>query len=143
MLKISRQTVSIFLILSFYFLSSCQKNNTVGPQLMKVAEGTWYGDFAGEKIVFTIIEGEFEQSVTITGTAYLQSDTSSAAYQIMNGGRNDTSLLFSLYKIPLVGKEDYHVRGEIKNQFFSGNFDRLNSGGKIVQSGTFQVKRIP
>ena len=146
MLKLNfrtRQIIFFLLILLPCFVYSCRKNNDLAPEMMKVAEGTWYGDFADDKIVFTIIEGEFEGSVTITGTAFLQSDTSSSAYQIMNGSRNVQSLLFSLYKIPLAAKEDYHVRGEIKNQFFSGTFDRLNSKGEIIQFGTFHVERIP
>jgi hypothetical protein len=130
------------LIFSILFLH-CDKDNGLENDSMKLAEGTWHGEFGEAKVVFTLIESRFEKSIPISGTTYLMSDSLAYAYQIMNGNRNDNSLIFSLYEIPINGKEEYHIQGEIINQYFEGSFDQLDSTGTILRTGAFSVERIP
>jgi len=132
-----------YLFVALILLFNCEAENGLEAESMKLAEGTWHGDFANSKVVFTIIEGIFEESITITGTAYLTTDTSATAYQIMNGNRNKNSLTFALYSLPIKDKEEYHIQGEIKNQYFEGSFDHLDSNGKTLHTGEFTVERIP
>ena len=53
-----RNTIHLlsFLIL-FILLLNCEKDNSLETETMKLAEGTWHGNYANSKVVFTIIEG--------------------------------------------------------------------------------------
>ena len=62
----------------------------------------------------------------------------------MNGtdNRKDT-VWFSLYRVPVVAKEDYHLKGALAGASINGTYQELTQTGEIIESGRWVVKRVP
>jgi hypothetical protein len=111
---------------------------------IKGVEGTWKGYLAQDSLFLTFIEGQFENSTTLSGSANISSDSTSKNCIIMSGAfMGKDSLLFSLYTIPLKGKESYLCRGKLRHDTLSGSFAYYDSNGRILDEGSWGSKRIP
>jgi len=129
-------------IVCLFVLNACQKaNDSVTPNSQASVQGNWQGALNGTNIVLTFIDGEFENGRTLTGSASLSTGNT---YSIGNGTYvgNDT-VWFSLYKIPVVSKEEYHMKGAIGSGIINGNFTKFDQNGNSIGTGYWQVQRIP
>jgi hypothetical protein len=124
--------------------SACQNENTVEPTAYVLVQGTWQGTLDSNPFDITFIEGEFEGGPTLAGSAHLIDQTQTVFYLVMNGthNRRDT-VWFSLYEVPVVSKEDYHLKGAVSGGTISGTYEELSQNGIILKIGTWQVKRFP
>jgi uncharacterized cupin superfamily protein len=138
-----RLSIAVF-IGTLSLFAACQKENTTQPTIYVLVEGSWQGTLDSNRIDITFIEGEFEGGPTLSGSAHLINSTQTIEYLIMNGTTNRTdSIWFSLYKVPVITKEDYHLRGVVKGNIIQGSFEQFDQNGNIVKSGTWQAQRIP
>jgi len=138
-----RLSLFTFLIL-FLFLYSCKKGDIVQPTSHKLVQGIWQGSIDSTSLDITFIEGEFEDSPTVTGSAHITNNDTTLFYLIMNGTDDGAKTVqFSLYKVPVVTKEDYHMKGTRNGATINGTFQELNQNGDIIKSGKWNVKRIP
>ena len=65
-----KRPLFLFTILFFLFIS-CDKNDIIEAEAMKLAQGSWYGNMENDSIIFTIIESNFEEAIFLSGTACL------------------------------------------------------------------------
>jgi hypothetical protein len=123
----------------------CQKGTTVQPTSGVLVEGNWRGTLNGTLFDVTFIEGEFEGYPAVTGSAQLIGDVETLSYLVMNGTDNHKvdTVLFSLYKVPLLGKEDYDLKGAVSGPTINGTYKKFDQNGQIIETGTWNVQRIP
>jgi hypothetical protein len=139
-----RLSIRVVILSTVSSFSACQKDGTVEPATHVLVQGTWQGTLDDKPFDITFIEGEFERGVTLSGSAHLSKDTQTVFYLVMNGTHNRVDTVwFSLYKVPVVAKEDYHLKGVLRYTTISGAFRELNSNGEVIRSGTWQVERVP
>ncbi len=95
-------------------------------------------------LVLTFVEGEFENSPTVSGSGFIRSQSEPSAYLVMNGTHNRSDrVFFSLYKIPLVGKEEFQLDGTLDHASISGSFTQFDNLGNQLRTGNWRVQRIP
>lgn len=125
-----------------FALSACQKaNDSVTPDYQVSVHGNWLGTLDGNIIAFTFVEGEFEKDRTLTGSASL---STGIAYSIGNGTYSHVDQVwFSLYKIPVISKEEYDMKGVIGAGTINGTFTKFNQDGNSIATGYWYVQRIP
>ncbi len=129
----------ILFVFFLFFLISCEKEST-SPNFTLV-EGTWVGTLGSDSLVLTFIEGEFEGSPTLSGSAFITTDTSASSYIIMSGSHDrQKNILFALYKYPVVGKSDFILKGILNYNKIDGTFTRYDQSGNIIHSGNWAVK---
>ncbi len=136
----------VIIIISILFISlACEsEKNPVQSNFFVLVQGSWEGSLDHDQLLLTFIEGSFEDSPTLTGSATLQSDTLMNTYLIMNGTHNKKdSLWFALYDTALQDKEEFHLRGAITNDIISGMFTQFDNQSNVMNKGSWQVKRIP
>lgn len=136
---------SIILFIVLIFCQGCgREKNPVNSQSFLIFQGSWEGTLDNHYLLITLIEGKFEDSPTLTGSAYLGPDSQATPYLIMNGTHNGKdSLWFALYKTPITGKEEFHLKGSIVYNNISGVFTQFAGQNKIISKGNWQVKRVP
>jgi hypothetical protein len=140
------QSIAVPLMLSLMICLFCQHtiNNTDHEFFIKGVEGTWKGYLAQDSLFLTFIEGRFENSPTLSGSATISSDSISRNCIIMSGTfPGNDSLLFSLYTFPLRGKESFFCRGQLRHDTLSGAFTYYDSSGLQLGKGSWWSKRIP
>ena len=55
-----------------------------------------------------------------------------------------TSLFFSLYRVPVANKkEEYQISGTMSLPTLQGTYDLLDQSGIKLNSGTWQVQKVP
>ena len=134
-----KHLIKIFLIFIFVFQVSCQNNEEID----KLVEGSWQGTLGEDSFEITFIEGDFEGAATVTGNAKLICKNDTISYQIMNGTNDRESIVwFSLYKIPVVSKEDYHMTGTVTSSSIDGTYQKVSQNGNVLESGVWTTKRI-
>lgn len=136
----------VIIIISFLFINlACEsEKNPTQSDFYVLVQGSWEGNLDHNQLLLTFIEGSFEDYPTLSGSATLQSNTSMNTYLIMNGTHNKKdSLWFALYDTTLQGKEEFHLRGTITNDIISGMFTQFDDQSKVINKGSWQVKRIP
>jgi hypothetical protein len=136
----------VVIIISILFISlTCEsEKNPTQSDFYVLAQDSWEENLDHNQLLLTLIEGSFEDSPTLTGSATLQSDTLMNTYLIMNGTYNKKdSLWFALYDTSLQGKEEFHLRGEITHDIISGTYTQFDNQSHIINKGSWQVKRIP
>lgn len=138
-------TIFLAILCAMWLSSGCEGERAVAPTYYILVEGTWDGTLAGDTgMMATFIEGRFENSPTVTGSVQLKMDNETVTYLVMNGTHNQVdSVWFSLYRIPLAGKEEYHISGAVKGKTLEGVYHQLDPRGQTVSTGTFAVQRIP
>ena len=137
--------LSFLTMLSLVFFLSCsQKETSVQPTLGKSIEGSWQGTLNGASFEITFIEGEFEGEPSVTGSANFIGKNESSSYLVMNGTKvSGNKVIFALYKVPVVSKEDYHIEGTISGTTINGIYKKLSQNGKVIETGAWRVKRLP
>ena len=132
----------IYFFLSLLIISSCNKDQTTCPSNnMKLVEGTWAGKLDTDSLFLTFIEGEFEGSPTLSGSGFISNPINATSYIIMNGSHDrQKNIYFSLYKYPVLGKEDFQLNGILINNRINGTFSKYDQTGKIINTGDWSVK---
>jgi hypothetical protein len=138
-----RQSVISIVIAGFVILlPGCETQTGPDSDNHVLVEGAWHGTLDSADLVVTFIEGEFEGAPTVSGSAYLSSTTQGRAFLIGSGTHNRVdSLWFSLFPIPAAGKESYFLRGSVRPGWIHGSFQRYDSSGQSVGSGSWEVGR--
>ena len=123
-------------------IASCKKESTTcPPQDMKLVEGTWVGELDADSLVLTFIEGEFEGSPTLSGSGFITTKTNASSYIIMNGTHDrQKKILFSLYKYPVVGKEEFQLTGILNYNKINGTFSQFDQTGNVTKTGNWFAK---
>ena len=135
-----KTAASFWSILFLFTLMSC-KSVTSTTDNMKLVEGTWVGQLDADSLVLTFIEGEFEGSPTLSGSAFIPSRTTPSTYIIMNGSRDrQDKIYFALYKYPVVAKEEFHLQGTVAYGEIKGTFTRFDESGGISKTGNWSAK---
>lgn len=110
----------------------------VGPDVA----GSWVGTLDGMTFKLALTQVEFEGSIAVSGTASLTNDTTVISYAVMNGGHNRVDrIYFSLYRVPVTTKEEYHIWGTMSLSTLQGTYDLLDQSGTKLESGTWQVQK--
>ncbi len=134
-----RLFLAVFLC-ALSLVTSCTTEPTIAP----LVEGNWHGTLDSNRIEITFIEGEFEGDPTLSGSAHLINNTQLIEYQVMNGTTNRTDhVWFSLYRVPVITKEDYHLSGVVTGAAIQGTFEQVDQNGHIIKSGIWQANRTP
>jgi len=134
--------VYLFIPIAFY-LSGCQENVSDSP-LSILVEGSWKGQLNSHVLFLTFIEGEFENSPTVTGSAHLPVDSVLTSFLVMGGIHNGIdSLWFSLYQTDYQGKESFQLRGKIFADSLVGIYKEFDQQSQLVGYGEWYTKRIP
>jgi hypothetical protein len=108
---------------------------------MKLVEGTWAGTLDSDSLMLTFIEGEFEGSPTLSGSAFITTDTNASSYIIMSGSHDrQNNISFALYKYPVIGKDDFLFKGTLNSNKIDGTFSKYDQSGNIIHSGNWSVK---
>lgn len=134
----------IFIVV-FMALLGCENSSTpVGPdQNSGSVQGTWLGKMDASEILVTLIEGEFENSATITGSASIGEADHAAAFLVMSGTRaKNDSVIFALYDPSLQGPQDFLLSATVSHDTLSGVFQQFQ-GNERVSRGTWFAKRVP
>jgi len=126
-------------------LSGCNKEGTVQPTSEELVEGNWKGTLNGITLEINFIEGEFEGYPTLTGSANFISNNEMLSYKVMGGTivRKSKKVWFALNKIPVVEKEEYHIEGTVSGTWINGTYEKLTQSGEIIETGTWNVKKLP
>jgi len=143
MIRYLRHFISVFVLL-LIFISSCQNENILNSQSAVLLEGNWQGQLNGHSLFLTLIEGRFESSPTITGSAHLSLDSFPSSFLVMGGTHNDKdSVWFALYKPATNGKENFQFRARIVTDSLIGLYKEFNDQSLMVDEGLWYTKRIP
>ncbi|UCF64215.1 MAG: hypothetical protein JSW33_16910 [bacterium] len=141
-LNILRSFLYICVPIACYLLGC--KNNLPNSPLSVLVEGSWKGQLNSHSFFLTLIEGEFENSPTVTGSAHLSVDSVFTSFLVMGGTHNGIdSLWFSLYLTDHQGKESFQMRGKILADSLQGTYKELDPHSQLVGYGEWQTSRIP
>ena len=133
----------ISLILFTCGLPGCRENPSDTP-LFVLVEGSWQGQLNSNTLFITFIEGEFEGSPTVTGSAHLPVDSIYTSLIVMGGTHNKVdSLWFGLYQEDRYEKGLFQMRAKIYPDSLFGIYKKFDEQSHIVESGEWTVKRIP
>lgn len=106
--------------------------------------GKWLGTLDNMTIQLNLTQVHFEGSIAVSGIASLTKDTLAVSYAVMNGGHNGVDkIYFSLYRIPVTTKEEYHICGSMSPTLLHGSFDCFDQSGTVLSTGTWQVQKAP
>ena len=134
---------NVIIILLIVQLISCEKENIVNSSPALV-EGNWQGRLNGRVLFLTLIEGRFENSPTLTGSAHLSGDSFHTSLLVMGGTHNGKdSVWFGLYKPEIFGKENFQFRARITADSLNGIYKEFDEQSLMVNNGLFYTKRIP
>jgi hypothetical protein len=134
----------MFLALTSLFWACKDEGSTAITSGPNVA-GNWFGTLDGTTFKLALTQVEFEGSIAVSGTASLTKDTTVISYAVMNGGQNRVDrIYFSLYRVPVANnKEEYHISGTMSLPTLQGTYDLLDQSGTKLNSGTWQVQKVP
>ena len=137
------QSANAIIILLILYLISCEKENIVSSSPALV-EGNWQGQLNGRSLFLTLIEGRFENSPTITGSAHLSTDSFSTSFLVIGGTHNGKdSVWFGLYKPEIHGKENFQFRARMAADSLNGIYKEFDDQSLMVNNGPWYTIRIP